>query len=79
MKTINFLFLILLSIPTISFASQTHWDYGSGMGSKSHWDYGSGRTFPKSPFLDICIGLIINNRPHPNFCIIYPNLKAMLD
>ena len=39
-KTIVILLSLLISLNT--FASKSHWNYGSGPGSKSHWNYGSG-------------------------------------
>ena len=34
--------VFLLIFSSFSFTSESHWNYGSGLGSKSHWNYGSG-------------------------------------
>ena len=36
------LLVFLILFASYSYASESHWKYGSGLGSKSHWKYGSG-------------------------------------
>ena len=87
-KIIVILFSLLISLNTFASkshwnygsgsGSKSHWNYGSGQGSKSHWNYGSGITFNASPLLDSCLGLMSSKSESPKSCIIYPNLIGML-
>ena len=55
--------------------SKSHWLYGADLGSKFHWKNGTSMTFPKQPFIDICLAL----KGELELCTIYPMLSEMLE